>query len=504
MAGRLVAALLALTTLLLTVHFARRLVGHGRREDAAAFFATTILATSYAFVSFARLTMSDMLLTLLTLAAGGLYLRSEGESKSRLLVWSGALLGLGFLTKGPIAWIYFGALLAAVVIVERRLPRIFNGSGALGTVAAIAIASSWFLLVYLREGIEPLKWFFVRENLQRFAASTYDVSEPWWYYFAIYAVEGLPWSVLALPAAWFAFRKDAPRILRVLVVWSLLMLVPLSLSRGKIDYYLLPILPPLSLLIGAYLASGAPRWLLRLLSLLTAGLIAGALAFPMLPAPFAPPDDMIRALRVFLATACVASLIAAIHARARTVVTVGAATVLGTALFIFGAIVPAYRDAQPTAQLLDHIARERVYAPDLQVVVCDDSLRIQRDLLFTLRLPVVEECRLWTVVSSSRKSLILVPLLQERSLRTADRVRHIASLPHLPADVTRIGTLLKGAVITKIGLIANFETTDPVARWKRNREFKRWLDTPEGQKAEAERLEREAKEAEERRRAGGK
>ena len=70
--------------------------------------------------------------------------------------------------------------------------------------------------------------------------------------------------------------------------------------------------------------------------------------------------------------------------------------------------------------------------------------------------------------------------------------------------MTRIGTLLKGAVITKIGLIANFETTDPVARWKRNREFKRWLDTPEGQKAEAERLEREAEEAEERRRAGGK
>jgi 4-amino-4-deoxy-L-arabinose transferase-like glycosyltransferase len=504
MAGRLVAALLAIATLLVTIHLARRLLRGGEPAGATAFFATTILATSYAFVSFARLTMSDMLLTLLTLAAGGLYLRSEVESKSSLLVWSGALLGLGFLTKGPIAWIYFGALLAAVVIVERRLPKIFTPSGALGTLTAVVIAFSWFVLVYLREGIEPLKWFFLRENLQRFAASTYDVSEPAWYYFAIYAVEGLPWSVLALPAAWFAFRPDAPKVLRVLLLWSLLMLVPLSLSRGKIDYYLLPILPPLSLLMGAYLAHGAPRWLLRVLSLLTAALIVGALSFPMLPAPFAPSEGVVRALRVFLGIACLACLWAAVRAHARFVVSVCAATVLGTALFIFGAIVPAYRAAQPTAELLDHIARERVYTPDLRVVVCDDSLRLQRDLLFTLRLPVVEECQLWTVVSSSKKSLVVVTLLQERSLRTADRVRHIASLQHLPADVTRIGTLLKGAVITKIGLLANFETTDPVARWKRNREFKRWLDTPEGQKAEAERLEREAKQAEERRRPASK
>jgi hypothetical protein len=87
-------------------------------------------------------------------------------------------------------------------------------------------------------------------------------------------------------------------------------------------------------------------------------------------------------------------------------------------------------------------------------------------------------------------------------LRTADNVRHIASLKHLPADVTRLSTLLEGAQMAKVGLLANFQTTDPVARWKRNREFKRWLDTPEGQKAEAERLEKERIVAEDRRRAG--
>jgi 4-amino-4-deoxy-L-arabinose transferase-like glycosyltransferase len=498
-AGRLVAASLALLTLLATHRAAKRLIGRGD----AALFATVILATSYAFMSFARLTMSDMLLTLLTLVAGGIYLRSEVEGKPGLLLVAGAILGVAFLTKGPIAWIYFGALLLAVSLVERRLPRIFNPIGLIGTLIAVGLGLSWFLLVYLREGIEPLKWFFLRENLQRFAATTYDADQPFWYYFLIYAVEGLPWSLLAGPAALFAFRKDSPRVLRVLLFWALLMLVPLSLSRGKIDYYLLPLLPPLSLVMGAYLAMGTPSaGTLRTLALLSSALLAGATLFPMLPPPFAPPPSTLVFMKGFFVAAALVCLFTAIRPRPAAVASACALSVFGAAFFLFGAIVPAYRAAQPTEELLDDIARERVYTPDLQIAVCDDTLRLQRDILFTLRIPVVEHCELWQVASSSRKFLIIVTLLQERSLLTSDSVRHIASLKHIPADVTRIGTLLQGAQMAKVGLLANFQTTDPVARWKRNREFKRWLDTPEGQKAEADRLERERITAEDRRKAG--
>ncbi|MEO8359459.1 MAG: glycosyltransferase family 39 protein [Vicinamibacteria bacterium] len=507
--GRLVAALLALATLVVTALATRRLVTRDSSGEvssegaAAAFFATGILATSYAFVSFARLTMSDMLLTLLTLLAGVAYLRAETEARQAWLVPCGVLLGLGFLAKGPIAWIYFGALLLAFAVIERRVPRIFTPAGVAGTIAAVGIGLSWFWFVYLREGIEPLKWFFLRENLQRFAARTYDADQPFWYYFAVYAVEGLPWSLLAIPAAIFAFRASTPKIFRVLLVWSLLMLVPLSLAKGKIDYYLLPMLPPLSILIGGYLATGRPsKGILRTLAIGAAVLLAAAIFFPMLPAPFAPPASAVSWMHGFLAIAAAVSLGAAIKPRADVVVLVCAIAVLGTSFFLFGAVVPAYREAQPTDELLDHIARERVFTPDLKIAVCDDTLRLQRDILFSLRIPVVEQCELWAVISSSFKFLVIVTPAQERSLRTAENVRHIATLKLLPADITRIGTLLQGATISKVGLLANFQTTDPVARWKRNREFKHWLDTPEGQKAEADRLERERLLAEERRKAG--
>ena len=487
--GRLVAVLLALGTLLVTYRTTKQILGGGEPEASthaapAAIFATSILATSYAFVSFARLTMSDMLLTLLTLLAGLFYLRSEAESRSSWLPWCGAILGFGFLAKGPIAWIYFGALLLALLLVERRLPRIFSRPGLLGMFLAAAIGMSWFLLVYLREGIEPLRWFFLRENLQRFAAPTYDADQPFWFYFAIFAAEGLPWSVFAIPAVLFAFRPEAPRILRVLFVWAMLMLVPLSLSRGKIDYYLLPLLPPLGILMGAYLALGRPsRWTLRAVAVLTALLLLGAARFPMLPGAFAPAAATVDLMRGFFVLASLACFATAVRPKTEAVVGACAISVLGAALFLFGAIVPAYRAAQPTEEFLDHIARERIYAPDLQVAVCDDTLRLQRDILFTLRIPVMERCELWQVASSSKRFLMIVTLLQDRSLRNAPNVRHVATRKHLPADITRLGTLLEGPRLANVNLLANFATEDPVARWKRNREFKRWLDTPEGQKA---------------------
>jgi 4-amino-4-deoxy-L-arabinose transferase-like glycosyltransferase len=486
--GRLVAVLVACATLLVTFKVAQSL---GKSAEAG-FFATSILATSYAFVSFARLTMSDMLLTLLTLLAGAAFLRSEAETRPRLLWACGVLLGLGFLTKGPIAWIYFGALLLAFVAIERRLPPIFHAHGLTGALAALVVGLSWFFFVFLREGVEPLKWFFLRENLQRFAAPTYDAAQPFWYYIPIYMVEGLPWSILLVPATVYAFRPNSPRVLRILFLWAMLMAVPLSLSRGKIDYYLLPLLPPLSLLIGTYLAMGEPSpKTLRILAFSASALLLGAAAFPMLPPPFSPSGSTMEWLARFLVLAAVACLITAVRPVARTIVFVCAVSVLGTALFLFGAIVPAYREAQPTEALLDDVARERVFTPGLRVVVCDDSLRLQRDLLFTLRIPVVEHCELWSAVSNSRKFLFVVNETQERSLRTSETVRHIATRDHLPADVTRIGTLLQGVHASPVGLLANFQTTDPVARRKRNREFKRWLDTPEGQKWDAERLEKD-------------
>ena len=72
--------------------------------------------------------------------------------------------------------------------------------GARGRPLAFAVLGlGWFALVYQRLGAEPLAYFFLRENLQRFAGETYDVGRP-----ALVLPAGLPRrgaALVALPAA---------------------------------------------------------------------------------------------------------------------------------------------------------------------------------------------------------------------------------------------------------------------------------------------------------------
>ena len=170
----------------------------------------------------------------------------------------GAVAGLGFATKGPIALLVPG-LAVLLLSWENRGRPVPCGGGplALGALAFALLGLGWFALVYRELGPGPLVAFFFRENLERFAGDAYDVGRPFWFYPPAYLAEGLPWSPLAPIALWRLLRSregDEAHRTRFLALWAALVLVLLSLSRGKIDYYLLPIYPAVSLVIGRYLA----------------------------------------------------------------------------------------------------------------------------------------------------------------------------------------------------------------------------------------------------------
>lgn len=485
-AGRFVPAVLALLTLGATFVFVRRHAGLAPgAASRAALFATVVLGTSYAFVSFARLTMSDMLLTLLVTVAADLFLRGDAaaqrSARSAPLALAGVALGLAFLAKGPIAWIFFGCLMLTVAIVERRRPGIFNVPGAIGTLLALAIGGSWFLILYVREGAEPLRWFFLRENLQRFAAATYDSERGVWYYLPTYLAEGLPWSALAIPAVAGAVRGSAA-FPRTLVVWAGLMLVPLSLSRGKIDYYLLPLMPPLAGAIGILLATGAPRWALRLSAGSLAALLGLAAIFPGLPAGFTPAALVLASIRFLAAVMALGAAFVAVRPSAERLVHATAVSILFLAVAVFGAIVPAFRSGQPVAAILEDVAREKRFNPRARVVACDDTLRVQRDLLFELREVVIERCDLWRAITTD-DVLILAAAHEESSLRRSGSIRHVATYDHLKADVASFDSLVADLKPATIALLANFTTLDPVARRKENREYKRAIAAAEAAEA---------------------
>jgi 4-amino-4-deoxy-L-arabinose transferase-like glycosyltransferase len=435
-AGRTVSAVAALGLIAASAWLGARLVG---RESALA--GVVVLATSVAFMSFGRIAMSDMLLALFSTLAVGLGVRAWQAPAPWVVPALGLVLGLGFLTKGPIALLLPGLGIALFSWPRRRdpWPVTWLGLGT-GVLLAALVGLGWFALVYQRLGFEPLAHFFLRENLERFAAQTYDTGRGPLFYLGAYASVGAPWSLLLPIAAWRALRPrpgDADTGgARFLLVWAASMLVPLSVSRGKLDYYLLPLLPALSLVVGRYFAvggwGGRERGMARAALVLLAAAVAAA---PLLLTRVDPRwiDPGRRRLALAAAVAAAVALLAAAW-RARPPVVLGtlATASAGIAIVFTAVVVPGFLEDQPNRKIVRDVALALERRPSARVAVCHDPTRVQRDILFEVRTAVEERCDLWALASGRAPVVLLVRAEESKSLRPA-RLRVRGRYRYLPA-----------------------------------------------------------------------
>ncbi len=269
-ASRIPSALCALGVITLVYVLGLRL-----RDKWLGVTASAILATSYIFWSFTRLAMPDMLLTLCVTAALAcwiLVLTERTERPSALARIGYGAVALGFLAKGPVAvaLCLLPVLLASVmtrdVIALRRL-RPFSGA-----LVFLLLATPYFLLVYTQDGLEPLRNFFLNENMRRYTGTTYQTNEPFVLYeLAAFFTDFAPWSPLLLVSAWSYSQwvdidRATQRQLRLLLAWMIAPIVLFSLSRFKLDYYMLPGLPPAALLVAQSLfrEGQGSRWARRI------------------------------------------------------------------------------------------------------------------------------------------------------------------------------------------------------------------------------------------------
>ena len=471
-AARLVPVAAALALLWATAWLGRLLFDRATGVAAAAVLSSTVL-----FLSFGRVAMSDMLLALWTTLAVALALQgatAAGPRAPRVGLALGIVLGLGFLTKGPIALLLPGLGIATWAWRRRRLP-LPVADCILAMAAFTVVGLTWFALLYRRMGRAPLEYFFLRENLERFAGETYDAGRSPAYYLGAYLAVGLPWSLL-LPRA--AFRL--PRGERAILVWLVLMAVPLSLARGKIDYYLLPLAPAVSLVVARFLTARDwsaidRRWAQAASAAFAAGILLVPWTTARVPLEWLAP----AAAQVVLVCVSVGAAVVALTAVLRPAPGRVAAALGGGTAAVFLVLVawflPAFRGAQPNGPLTADVVRERRYRPDAAMVACSDPARVQRDLLFDARIVVEERCDLWGLAASSHPFLLVLGPAEARSLALLPQVREIATYRAVPATALTFGGLAAGVEPQPLALVANFATDDPVAEVKRKKDRKRAL-----------------------------
>ncbi|HEY7499407.1 MAG TPA: glycosyltransferase family 39 protein [Vicinamibacterales bacterium] len=236
----------------------------------AAWWAALGLAISPRLLMFARRIFIDVYISLfmaLTLLFFALAERHPSRRRLFLLLMY-VSVGLGILTKGPIAALLPGLVFAIYLAVHRELGRIRAMMIPAGALIVLAIVVPWYAALYVRAGWSPIVSFMLGENVARYVEGVgVGAERPVWWYLPVVFSDSFPWSLLLVAAAiaWMRDRRgvppsDAPfRIRTLLWIWIAVIVGFFSLSAGKQDLYIFPIVPAIVALAGTTIARGLDR-----------------------------------------------------------------------------------------------------------------------------------------------------------------------------------------------------------------------------------------------------
>jgi 4-amino-4-deoxy-L-arabinose transferase-like glycosyltransferase len=244
--------------------------------------AALITATCVGIVSFARGASTDMQLAApFCIGMLGWYAWYETGKKFWLfdLYFFGAAATLA---KGPIA-----PFLALVIILlfaglRREWSLLRRTIWLPGIILYLAMVLPWYLAVQ-RRNPTFYKLFFLEHNLERFATNRYQHHQPFWFYFGVLLLALMPWTVIAIrslvdaiqvsiaewkvrhnPQRYLGHTRAGDAFPEFLVLWALFPILFFSFSGSKLPGYILPSIPPLTILAADYLnrmrPCGLPKW----------------------------------------------------------------------------------------------------------------------------------------------------------------------------------------------------------------------------------------------------
>jgi 4-amino-4-deoxy-L-arabinose transferase-like glycosyltransferase len=250
LANRLPSALAGWITILLTFFLGERLF-----NSRVGFLSASVLATCLFFPQISRWMVLDSLFTLLfllTLCCFYLgYEKEEGRRKYYFL--AGLFMGLGVLTKGPVAYLTLPIFLI-FAFLQRGLKKFWSYDLLLGILFSLAVVLAWLIPACWVGGEEYTKRILLEQTVGRLAGNmTHSHPKPFFFYFLRFSVEFVPWIVFLPTVFVFAFRKGEVtnrKELLFLSVWFIFIFVFFTFVKGKKDNYILPLYPAAAILLG--------------------------------------------------------------------------------------------------------------------------------------------------------------------------------------------------------------------------------------------------------------
>ena len=264
---RLPLMLCVLAVLLVTYALGKHAYG-----ERGGFYAAVVLSTALGPYMFTRFQIPDIAVGL-WLASGAYFflLSLEQEKPSRLVCWGlAASCALNVLTKSLIGLVLPLAAIFLYLLLTRNLRHILKLRLLSSTLVFLAIAAPWHILAALRNpgqgALKGFLWFyFVNEQFMRYLGKRvppgYDtvpllifwgLTILWlapWMIFLPQAVKQVPWRL----REWHSQLTRSQRASLLFAIWALVEVGFFTFSTRQ-EYYTIPAVPAMALLIGGWLA----------------------------------------------------------------------------------------------------------------------------------------------------------------------------------------------------------------------------------------------------------
>lgn len=254
--SRLGSALFALFGVVLVYFFGKRLF-----NKRTGILAALMLGTGFGFFVESQMTLIDTTLTFFITAALYCFYIGYIEEKPWLYLMMGVPLGLGILTKGPVALVLSGGTglilwLYLTIKQKKKVRALFNWHLLGGFLIALAICLPWYFAMWLRYKDVFIESHFGYHMFKRFTTTIESHGGSQWYYYLYYVVflivGFLPWSGNLVGALKMCVKERADKNIFFLLSWAAIVFIFFTISKTKLPGYVLPLLPPVTLLAGRW------------------------------------------------------------------------------------------------------------------------------------------------------------------------------------------------------------------------------------------------------------
>lgn len=242
-------ALFGVATILLVYFFGKEI-----KNNCVGLFSAIFLLTTVNFIGYhgARTGDYDVILTFFITLSFYFFFLSEKREDNKFLIGTAIAIAMAVLIKGVIG--LFPAIIIMVYLLYfQSLKKTLLNKETLYAILSLCLLILPLFLYRFMKGGEYFKTVYEYDLLQRFTEPVEGhVGDASFYFLVLYYSFGIIFFILIL--LFFSYsinlmlKKNRPATL--LVIWISLIFIFFTIAKTKIFWYIMPIFPALSLLIG--------------------------------------------------------------------------------------------------------------------------------------------------------------------------------------------------------------------------------------------------------------